>query len=61
MSEWLAMGGHGFHIWSSYGMLGLAVAIELWALRSRRRAAWRHVEDFRTELEHARESRTETA
>ncbi|HRO57979.1 MAG TPA: heme exporter protein CcmD [Burkholderiaceae bacterium] len=56
MSEWLAMGGHGFYIWSSYGMLALAVAIELWALRRRRQAAWRHVEDFRAELEHARES-----
>ena len=55
MSEWLAMGGHGFYIWSSYGMLALAIAVELWALRRRRRAAWRHVEDFRAELEHARE------
>ena len=56
MNEWLAMGGHGFYIWSSYAMLALAVAIELWTLRRRRRDAWRHVEDFRAELEHGRDA-----
>ncbi len=36
MKEWLAMGGYGFFIWSSYGALALAIAIELWLLRRRR-------------------------
>jgi heme exporter protein D len=39
MSEWLAMGGHGFYIWSSYGALALAIAAELiWLGRGRRRS-----------------------
>ena len=36
MSEWLAMGGYGFFVWSSYGSLALAIALELWLLRRRR-------------------------
>jgi heme exporter protein D len=51
MSEWLAMGGHGFYIWSSYGMMALAIAAELWALRRRRRSAWQQVEALREESE----------
>lgn len=51
MSEWLAMGGHGFYIWSSYGALALAIAAELiWIKRERRRS-----------LERALESRNEEA
>jgi heme exporter protein D len=39
MSEWFAMGGYGFYVWSSYGMLALAIVIELVALgRQRKRA-----------------------
>ena len=61
MIEWLAMGGHGFYIWSSYAMMALAVAIELWTLRQRRKAAWRRVDEAREELESARPARrTET-
>lgn len=42
MIEWFAMGGHGFFIWSSYGMLALALAIEIgWLRRSRREAEQR--------------------
>ncbi len=37
MIEWLAMGGHGFYVWSAYGMLVLALVIELLALRRGRR------------------------
>ena len=55
MSEWLAMGGHGFYIWSSYGMLALALVVEVWALRRRRSAAWCQVADVRAELEHGRD------
>jgi len=39
MSEWLAMGGHGFFIWSSYGMFALALIIEIAVLRRARRSA----------------------
>lgn len=39
MSEWLRMGGYGFYIWCSYGMLALAVAVELWQLKRRRAEA----------------------
>ena len=50
MKEWFAMGGHGFFIWSSYAMLAAAVAIELWALRRRRKAAWEQVDEAREQL-----------
>jgi heme exporter protein D len=51
MSDWLAMGGHGFYIWSSYGMLAVAIVLELWSLRRRRRAAWQQAEELREEHE----------
>ena len=38
MSEFFAMNGYGFYVWSAYGVSALALAIELRALRSRRRA-----------------------
>jgi heme exporter protein D len=38
MSEFFAMNGYGFYVWSSYGVAALAVAVELLALRGRRRA-----------------------
>jgi heme exporter protein D len=37
------MGGYGFYVWSSYGVLALAIAIELWQLRRRRERAREHV------------------
>ena len=39
MSEWLAMGGHGCFSWSSYGMLALALVVEIMVLRRARRSA----------------------
>ena len=39
MSDWLAMGGHGFFIWSSYGMLAFALAVEIVVLRRSRKSA----------------------
>jgi heme exporter protein CcmD len=39
MGEWLAMGGHGFYIWSSYAMLALALVIEILGLRRSRHRA----------------------
>ena len=38
MIEFFAMNGYGFYVWSAYGVTALALAIELRALRSRRRA-----------------------
>ena len=53
MIEWLKMGGYGFYVWSSYGMLLAALAIELVLLRRRRRAAWERVDEIRGEHEAA--------
>ena len=39
MIAWFAMNGYGFYVWSAYAAAGLMLAIELKALRSRRRAA----------------------
>ena len=39
LSEFLAMGGYGFDVWSADGVTALAIAAELLALRARRRAA----------------------
>ena len=39
MSSFFAMNGYGFYVWSAYGMTALAIAVELFALRSRGRAA----------------------
>jgi heme exporter protein CcmD len=32
------MNGYGFYVWCAYGVAALTLAIELFALRSRRRA-----------------------
>ncbi len=39
MSEFLAMGGYGFYVWGSYGVAAIVIAVELFSLRARRRAA----------------------
>lgn len=39
MLDWLAMGGHGFFIWSSYAMLALALLVEVVWLRQARKQA----------------------
>ena len=39
MMEWLAMGGHGFFVWSSYGALAIALIVEITALGRARRNA----------------------
>jgi heme exporter protein D len=40
MIEFLAMNGYGFYIWSAYGVAAIVLALEVSALRSRRRAAF---------------------
>ena len=49
MSQWLSMGGHGFFIWSSYGMLALALVIEIMVLRRSRRSASDRVRAMRAD------------
>ena len=39
VNEFFAMGGYGLFVWGSYGVMLLAVVIELWMLAARRRAA----------------------
>ena len=39
MSTFFAMNGYGFYVWSAYGVAALALAVEFFGLRSRRRAA----------------------
>ena len=50
MIEWLAMGGHGFFIWSSYGRLALALIVEIAVLRRSRRGAAERVRTMRADL-----------
>ena len=39
MSEFFAMGGYGFYVWTAYGIAALVVVIELYTLRTRRHQA----------------------
>ena len=38
MTDFFAMNGYGFYVWSAYGVAALALVVEVVALRSRRRA-----------------------
>ena len=44
MTDFFHMGGYGFFVWGSYGMMAAAIALELWLLRRRRRHAIRQAE-----------------
>ena len=37
--EFFRMGGYGLYVWGSYAMVAAVLAIEIWQLKSRRRAA----------------------
>jgi heme exporter protein D len=39
LSEFLAMGGYGFYVWTSYVVAAIAVVLEIVAVRARIRAA----------------------
>lgn len=43
MTEWLSMGGYAYYVWMSYGVLALAIVVELFALAGRRRRALEQV------------------
>lgn len=49
MIEWLQMGGYGYYVWMSYGMLALAIAAEIVSLRRHRRDCLRRATDMRAE------------
>lgn len=38
MQEFLAMGGYGFYVWGSYGVMAVIMIVEMLQLRMRRRA-----------------------
>ena len=38
VSEFFAMGGYGLYVWGSYGMMAVAIVLELIVLAARRRA-----------------------
>ena len=38
MSEFFAMNGYGFYVWSAYAVTALVLVVELVTLRSRRRS-----------------------
>jgi len=39
MTEFFAMGGYAFYVWSAYGITALALVVELLSIRSRRHRA----------------------
>ena len=39
LPEFLAMGGYGFYVWTSYIVAAVAIALEIVAVRARLRAA----------------------
>ena len=39
MTEFLAMGGYAFYVWSAYGITALVLVIEVLSIRSRRNRA----------------------
>jgi heme exporter protein D len=38
VGEFINMGGYGFYVWGSYGMVAAVLALEIFQLRSRARA-----------------------
>ena len=41
VSNFIAMGGYGPYVWGAYGMLAVALTVEVWLLRRRRADALR--------------------
>jgi heme exporter protein D len=50
MSEFFRMGGYGFYVWGSYGMLALCIAVELWQLKRRRAEARQRAQEAAEEI-----------
>lgn len=51
MRDLLHLGGYGAFVWGSYGMLALAIVIELIALRRRRARAWQEASQLEREAQ----------
>lgn len=49
MMQWLSMGGYAWYVWMSYGMLAVAIIIELLGLGARRRRAREQLAQFEEE------------
>ena len=45
MAEFFAMGGYAWYVWMAYGVAALAIAIEIAAVRVRRKRALRRAFD----------------
>lgn len=44
LAHFLSMGGYAFYVWGAYGVVALALTVELLQLRSRRRADLRRAQ-----------------
>ena len=44
LEAFLDMGGYGLYVWGSYALTVLAVGLELWSIRARRRALASEIE-----------------
>ena len=47
-AEFWAMGGYGFYVWGSYGVVAAALTVEVLQLRGRRRALLRRLRQMRS-------------
>ncbi len=47
MSDILNMGGYGFYVWGAYLVAGIAIVVEVVAVRVRRNSARRAITDYR--------------
>ena len=44
LEAFLDMGGYGLYVWGSYAVTVLAVVLELWSIRARRKALASEIE-----------------
>ena len=43
MSEFFAMGGHGFYIWVSFGVTALCMIVEVFAVKRSRKTVFKQL------------------
>ena len=53
-ADFWGMGGYGFYVWGSYGVVAAIIAVELWLLIARRRSAVAEVKQEVTRSANAR-------
>ena len=49
MKEFLAMGGYGFYIWLSYGVVAVVLIANIWILFQQKKRIVREIEELRSE------------